>query len=135
MERKWDCKSVYSFISNILSSMMWFILHTIFIEIEAIVKSRPKTTKMISDTQSLLPLLPTNILTMKSKVIKLPPRTFSAADIYSRKRWKRSSISLINFGLDCKMVFCKLFKNCKLGVLFYRGSIENLHWKEQLANR
>ena len=84
------------------------MLHTVFIELEAVVNLRRKTTKMISDTQSLLPLSPTNIITMKSKVIKLPPRTFSAAD-----------------SLDCKMVVCKLFKNGKLDVLLYRGSVEN----------
>lgn len=95
--------------------MLWYSLRTIFIEVEAIVNSRPITTKRISNSQSLLPLLPTNVLKMKSKVIMLPPGTFLAAKINGRKRWKRSGI--MNFGRGHEMSFCKRFRNGKLDVV------------------
>ena len=44
-------------------------LHTLLIEVEAIVNSRPMTTETINNVQSHVPLSPSNLLTMKSKVI------------------------------------------------------------------
>ena len=64
-------------------------LHTLLIEVESIVNSRPMTIETISDVNSCVPLSPSNILTMKSKVILPPPGSFSAADVYCRKRWRR----------------------------------------------
>ena len=48
-------------------------LHTLMIEVEAIVNSRLLTVETISDPPSLTPLSPNNLLTMKSKVIMPPP--------------------------------------------------------------
>ena len=48
-------------------------LHTVLVEVEAIVNSRPVTTENISDLKSDIPLSPANLLTMKSKVILPPP--------------------------------------------------------------
>ena len=64
-------------------------LHTLIIEVESIVNSRPLTIKTISDVNSCVPLSFSNILTIKSKVILPPPGSFSAADVYCRKRWRR----------------------------------------------
>ena len=64
-------------------------LHTLLIEVESIVNSRPMTIETISDVNSCVPLSPSNILTMISKVILPPPGSFSAADVYCRKRWRR----------------------------------------------
>ena len=40
-------------------------LHTLLIEVEAIVNSRPLATYLLSDVNSMMPLSPTNLLTLK----------------------------------------------------------------------
>ena len=62
-------------------------LYTLPIEVEAIVSSRLMTTETINDVQSHAPLFPSNLLTMKSKVVM--PGSFRPADTYCRKRWGR----------------------------------------------
>ena len=64
-------------------------LHTLLIEVEAIVNSRPLTVETTNDVGSYIPLSPSNLLTMKSKVVLPPPGSFTPADLYSRKRWRR----------------------------------------------
>ena len=63
-------------------------LHTLLVEAEAIVNSRPLTVDNINDPDSL-PLAPSQLLTMKSKVVQPPPGVFQKADLYARKRWRR----------------------------------------------
>ena len=63
-------------------------LHTLLLEAEAIVNSRPLTTENINDPDSL-PLSPSHLLTMKAKVILPPPGVFQKEDLYARKRWRR----------------------------------------------
>ena len=63
-------------------------LHTLLIEVEAIVTSRPVTTETINDVQSHVPLSPSSLLTMKSKVVMPPPGSFGPAHTYCRKRWR-----------------------------------------------
>ena len=48
------------------------------------------TTETIKDVKSYVPLSPSSLLTMKSKVVMPPPRSFGAADTYCRKRWRRT---------------------------------------------
>ena len=48
-------------------------LHTLLVEVEAIVNSRPVKTKTIIDANSGIPLSPANLLTMKSKIILTLP--------------------------------------------------------------
>lgn len=64
-------------------------LRTLMAEAAAIVNSRPLTTNDINDPDSLEPLTPNHLLTMKSKIILPPPGNFQRADLYSRKRWRR----------------------------------------------
>ena len=64
-------------------------LRTMPVEVEEIVNSRPLTTDLMSDANSLIPLSPINLLTMKSKEVMPPPGVFSTPDIYSRKHWRR----------------------------------------------
>lgn len=59
------------------------------IETEATVNSRLLTTDSLDDMNSPLPLSPSNLLTMKSKLIVPPPGVFDACEIYSRGRIRR----------------------------------------------
>ncbi len=52
-------------------------------------KDRPLTTQGIQFVNSTEPLSPSNLLTMKSKLVLPPPGVFQKADLYSRKRWRR----------------------------------------------
>ena len=64
-------------------------LLTIAAKTEGILNSWPLTVETISDPTSDLPLAPSNILTMKLKVVLPPPGDFSRPDLYCRKRWHR----------------------------------------------
>ena len=70
-------------------------LATLMAETEGILNSRPLTTDNISDPTSSLPLSPSNLLTMKSKIILLPPGDFSRPDLYShrRRRWVQNIVN------------------------------------------
>ena len=63
---------------------------TVLTEVECVVNSRPLTVDNLNDPCSLKPLTPNNLLTLKSKVVHPPPGTFSPADVYSRKHWRRT---------------------------------------------
>ena len=63
-------------------------LHTLLLEVEVIVNSRPITIESISDAISDISLSPANLLIMKLKVI-LPLPPFLSADIYYQKHWRR----------------------------------------------
>ena len=65
-------------------------LHTLLIEVKAIVNSRLMTTETINDVQSHVPPFHSSLLTMKSKVVMPPPGSFGPADTYCRKRWRRT---------------------------------------------
>ena len=58
---------------------------TLICEDEAIVNSRPLTLDNLSDPDSLAPLTPNHILTMKTKSVLPPPGVFQREDQYSRK--------------------------------------------------
>ena len=62
---------------------------TLICEAEANVNSRPLTLDNLSDPDSLAPLTPNHILTMKTKPVLPPPGVFQREDQYSRKRWRR----------------------------------------------
>ena len=63
-------------------------LLTLVAKTEGILNSRPLTLETISDPTSDLPLAPSNILTMKSKVVMPLPGDFSRPDLCCRKRWR-----------------------------------------------
>lgn len=54
-------------------------IHALLFEVEAIVQSRPMTTETISDIENDIPLLPANLLTVKSKLILTPLEYFTSA--------------------------------------------------------
>ena len=64
-------------------------LHTLLNEVEAIINSCPLTTNLLSDANSMIPLSPINLLTLKSRVVMPLPGVFTAPDIYCRKHWSR----------------------------------------------
>ena len=64
-------------------------LRTLLIEVAEIVNSRPLTTDLLSDVNSMMPLSPINLLTLKSRVVMPPPGVFTAPGIYCRKHWRR----------------------------------------------
>ena len=64
-------------------------LRTLVADTEAIINSRPLTVESLSDINSEIPLSPSNLLTMKSDNIMLPPGVFNRPDLYSRRRWRR----------------------------------------------
>ena len=86
-------RSIRTILSSLLkthgSSLNDESLHTLMIEAEAIVNSRPLTVDTLSDATSPTPLAPVNLLTMKSKVVLPPPGEFPKEDVYSKKRWRR----------------------------------------------
>ena len=59
------------------------------IKVEAIVNSRSLTIETIADGTSEAAISPSNLLTMKSKVVMPPPGSFETLDFYRRKRWRR----------------------------------------------
>ena len=64
-------------------------LQTLMAETENIINSRPLTVETISDSNSEIPISPSNLLTMKTKVVLPPPGEFPAADVSSKRRWRR----------------------------------------------
>ena len=64
-------------------------LRTLMTEVESITNSRPLTVETVSDINSKIPLSPSNLLTMKTNVVMLPPGIFKKPDLYSRRRWRR----------------------------------------------
>ena len=62
-------------------------LRTLFVEVEAIVNSRPLAVDNLND-ETVDPLTPNHLLTMKSKVVLPPPGVFQREDVYCRKRWR-----------------------------------------------
>ena len=75
-------------------------LRTLLIEVEVIANSRPLTADLLVDVNSMMPLSPINLLTLKSRVVMLPPQVFTAPDIY-----------FINTGEKCTSVLAKMEHN------------------------
>ncbi|KAJ8369493.1 hypothetical protein SKAU_G00095210 [Synaphobranchus kaupii] len=63
-------------------------LRAFLYEAMAIVNSRPLTTDNLNDPNSLDPLTPNHLLTMKSIRALPPPGAFVREDMYARKRWR-----------------------------------------------
>ena len=66
-------------------------LMTIFSEATSVINSRPLSVIDLNDPQSLEPLTPNHLLTMKSKVIPKSPclSDMQSDQLYARKQWKR----------------------------------------------
>ncbi len=64
-------------------------LRTFFYETMAIVNSRPLTVDTLNSPDSLEPLTPNHLITMKSIAALPPPGKFEREDLYGRKRWRQ----------------------------------------------
>ena len=65
------------------------LLYTLMVEVESIVNSRPLTYVDMSSNSDEQPLTPSQLLTLKSKVVLPLPGNFVKEDLYCRKRWRR----------------------------------------------
>lgn len=63
-------------------------LRTLLAEVAAIVNSRPLAVETLTD-ESLMPICPNQLLTMKSNILMPPPGKFEKEDLYVAKRWRR----------------------------------------------
>ncbi|XP_067023705.1 uncharacterized protein [Acropora muricata] len=64
-------------------------LRTFMCEAEAVVNSRPLTAEGTTSSDTAEPLTPNHFLTVKTKVVLVPPGKFTSSDLYSRKWWRR----------------------------------------------
>ncbi len=72
-------------------------LRTFLYEAAAIVNSRPLTTDSLNDPNSLEPLTPNHLVTMKTSTPLPPPGQFVKEDLYARKRWRQVQYLLEQF--------------------------------------
>ena len=114
-------------------------LKTLLTEVEAIVNSRPLTTDVINDVTSPVPLSPINLLTMKSRVVMLPPGVFTSADMYCRKHWRRVQHLSNKFWsrwrkevlltLQNKQKWNDKTRNCEIGdIVLVKDDMERNKW-------
>ena len=61
-------------------------LRTFLVEAESVVNGRPLTVDNLNSPDSLNPLTPNNLLTMKTRLVLPPPGKFERVDKYSKKR-------------------------------------------------
>ena len=101
------------------------LLCTILNETKAIVNSRPLTTDLLSDVNSMIPLSPIKLLTLKSRVVMPPPGVFTTQDIYCCKHWRRMQHVSNEFWsrwrkevlatLQCRQKWNTIRRNSKVG--------------------
>ena len=117
-----SCRSILlSLLKNHSQSLNDKNCYTVLTEIETIVNNRPLSVEVLSGSNSLVPLTPNQLLTSKTKIVMAPPGTFTQADIYSQRGWRRvqhlvnefwsrwriSSVSAIKKEVDStKIKFC-----------------------------
>ena len=115
-------------------------LRTLLIEVEVIANSRPLTADLLVDVNSMMPLSPINLLTLKSRVVMPPPGVFTAPDIYCCKHWRRVQHISNEFWsrwrkevlatLQCQQKWNTIRRNCKVGdiVLIKEAAAERNSW-------
>lgn len=72
-------------------------LRTFLYEAMAIVNTRPLTVENLNDPTSPESLTPNHVLTMKTAIPLPPPGNFVRADLYLRKRWRRTQYMIEQF--------------------------------------
>lgn len=64
-------------------------LGTFMVEAESAINGHPLTVGNLNSPNSLEPLTPNTVLTMKTKIVMPPPCKYKRVDLYSRKHWHR----------------------------------------------
>ena len=114
-------------------------LRTLLTEVECIVNSRPITYESINDN-SLMPLSPMNLLSMKTKIGMPPPGNFKKEDMYCRKQWRRVQHLCNEFwsrwrkevfaSLQVRQKWNKFKRNMEVGdIVLLRDSIVQNKWQ------
>ena len=126
-------RSVRSVLSSLLESNGAQLndesLRTLMCEVEAILNSRPLTVDTLNDPNSLSPLTPNHLLTMKSKIVLPPPGSFQEADKYSRRRWRKEYLQ----NLKTRAKWCRPRKDLGVGDVVTIKDEDTPHNKWQLA--
>ncbi|XP_043232395.1 uncharacterized protein LOC122386819 [Amphibalanus amphitrite] len=65
------------------------LLRTVMTEAEAVVNSRPLSYACMTDSDVVEPITPSQLLTLKQKVVLPLPGNFDRPDLYVRQRWRR----------------------------------------------
>jgi hypothetical protein len=73
------------------------LLHTLLLEAEAVVNSRPLTYLDASSVESDTALTPAQLLTLKDRVVMPLPGNFVKEDLFCRKRWRRVQFLVNDF--------------------------------------
>ena len=119
-------------------------LRTFLYESAAVVNSRPLCIDNLSDVNSMSPLTPNHLLTMKSQVLLSPPGVFPKEDVYSRKRWRRTQYLVEQFWIRWRKEYLHNLQNRQKWISPRRnlhvGDIviikdDNLHRSEWLLGR
>ena len=130
------------FVEDQQSSFEWWITQNIDgthnIEHWAYITSRPLTVETISGSKSEIPLLPSNLLTMKTSVLMPPPGEFSKLDVYSKRRWWRVQHIAGEFwsrlrkeflqSLQVRQIWKKRIRNFAAGDIFLLR--DDCHWNQ-----
>ena len=82
-------RALEGLLTNVGSQLDDELLRTLMVEVEAIVNSRPLTYDEAHTPDDPVPISPSNILTLKSRVVLPPPGNFVKQDLYCRRRWRR----------------------------------------------
>ena len=89
-EWKWEIRSARSILAALLNQQCESLddesSRTSLVEVEEIINSRPITCDNIGDVNSIVPLNPMQLLSMKTKIIP-PPGIFQKEDMYCQKNW------------------------------------------------
>ena len=63
--------------------------HTLLLEVEGIINSLPITYESIGDVNSIIPLIPMQLLSSKTRTVMPLPATSQKEVMYYRKQWQR----------------------------------------------
>ena len=89
---EWQIRSARSILAALLKQHVESLndesLRTLLVEVEGIINSRPIICDNIGDVNSIVPLNPVHLLSMKTKIVMPPPGTPQKENMYCRKYWR-----------------------------------------------
>ena len=134
-------KSARNILSSLLkthgTSLNGEAITTLMTGVEAVLNSWLLTAELLSDGNSLNLICPSNILTVKTKIVISPPGEFGRADIYCGKQWRRVQHITEEFWNRWHKEFLVTLQQCqkwsKIRGIFQTGDIVLLkddlhHW-------